>query len=100
MSVEGPDKNGFCWPQCVLFKCTKSVLRTRGDVLWCEWLEQSCLGPSCAYSSCMRNKLLPENRCGLSVKRITRDVISPEDFKVDIKLKGRAANLIDEDDLV
>ena len=48
----------------------------------------------------MRNKLLPENRCGLYVKRITRDVISPEDFKVDIKLKGRAANLIDEDDMV
>jgi hypothetical protein len=36
----------------------------------------------------------------LVVKRITRDVIKPEDFKVDVKLKGRAAKILDEDDLV
>ncbi|MFQ5940990.1 MAG: hypothetical protein ACE5KA_04750 [Nitrososphaerales archaeon] len=63
-------------------------------------MEQTCLGPSCAYASCIRNKLLPENKCGLIVKRITRDVIRPEDFKVDVKLKGRAARNVDEDDLV
>jgi hypothetical protein len=44
--------------------------------------------------------LLPENRCGLVVKRITRDVISPEDFKVNVKLKGKAAKRLDDDDLV
>jgi len=44
--------------------------------------------------------LLPENRCGLVVKRITRDVISPEDFKVNVKLKGKAAKRLDDDDIV
>jgi len=44
--------------------------------------------------------LLPENKCGLVVKRITRDVISPEDFKVNVKLRGKAAKRLDDDDLV
>lgn len=100
MKVEGPDKNGYCWPQCVWFKCVKNVLQQKGNVLWCEWLEQPCLGPVCAYASCKINKLLPQNRCGLVVKRITRDVVNPDDFKVDVKLKGKAAKRIDEDDLV
>jgi len=58
------------------------------------------LGPSCAYASCIRNKLLPENRCGLVIRRLTRDTIKPDDFKVNVKLKGRAAKVLDEDDLV
>jgi hypothetical protein len=44
--------------------------------------------------------LLPENKCGLVVKRLTRDNISPDDFKVDLKLKGKAAKRLDDDDLV
>ncbi|MEM3084029.1 MAG: hypothetical protein QXU32_04215 [Nitrososphaerales archaeon] len=100
MKVEGPDKDGFCWPKCVWFKCAKNVLRPKGNVLWCDWLEQPCLGPSCAYASCIRNKLLPENKCGLIIKRITRDVIKPDDFKVNVKLRGKAAKVLDEDELV
>ena len=100
MKVEGPDQTGHCWPKCVFFKCAKNVLQPKGNVLWCEWLEQPCLGPSCAYASCIRNKLLPENKCGLVVKRITRDTISPDDFKVDLRLKGKAAKRLDDDDIV
>jgi hypothetical protein len=100
MKVEGPDKDGFCWPKCVWFKCAKNVLRPKGNVLWCDWLEQECLGPSCAYASCIRNKLLAENKCGLVIKRITRDTIRPDDFKLDIKLKGKTAQKLDEDDLI
>jgi hypothetical protein len=44
--------------------------------------------------------LLPENKCGLVVKRITRDIISPDDFKVDLRLKGKAAKRLDDDDIV
>lgn len=100
MKVEGPDKDGICWPNCVLFKCAKNVLQQKGNVLWCDWLEQPCLGPVCAYASCIRNKLLPENKCGLVIKRITQDIIRPEDFKVDVKLKGKAAGKFDMDDIV
>ena len=81
-------------------KCVKNVLREKENDLWCDWLEQSCVGPSCAYASCVRNQLLPENRCGLAVKRITKDIVQPTDFKINVKLKGRAAGSIDMDDLV
>lgn len=100
MRVEGPDKNGMCWPKCTWFKCEKKVLKHMGKVLWCEWLEQPCIGASCAYASCMRNKLLSGNKCGLVIKRITKDVVRPEDFKVNVKLRGKLANILDDDDLV
>ena len=98
--IEGPYKKGLCWPNCTWFKCVKNVLREKENDLWCDWLEQSCVGPSCAYASCVRNQLLPENRCGLAVKRITKDIVQPTDFKINVKLKGRAAGSIDMDDLV
>jgi hypothetical protein len=45
--------------------------------------------------------MLPDNRCGLTVKRLTTDVVKPEDFGVDLKLKGKIARRLgDEDDLV
>src|SRR3990172_5976466 len=97
MRQEGPDPEGFCVPQCVWFKCGRDALQLRGNVLWCQWLEQPCLGPSCSYSVCSRNKMLPQNRCGLVVRRITRDLTQPEDYVVDVKLKGRLANMLDDD---
>ena len=100
MRVEGPDKNGYCWARCTWFKCEKRVLRHMGKVIWCEWLEQECLGPSCAYASCIRNKLLNNNKCGLVIKRITRDALKPDDFKVNVRLKGKLANMLNDDDLV
>lgn len=100
MRVEGPDSNGLCWPRCTWFKCEKKVLKQMGKVLWCEWLEQPCIGASCAYASCIRNKLLSNNRCGLVIKRTTKDEIRPDDFKVNIKLKGRLANMLDDDEVV
>ncbi|MCS6767830.1 MAG: hypothetical protein RMJ59_08285 [Candidatus Nitrosocaldus sp.] len=100
MKVEGPDKDGMCWPKCTWFKCGKNVLRFRGNVLWCDWLEQECVGPSCAYASCVRSKLLAEGRCGLVIRRRTRDSLSPEDFRLDVKLKGKVAKMVREDDVI
>ena len=100
MPVEGPDPNGHCWPRCVWFRCGKRALLIRGNEYWCKWLNEPCAGPSCSYAYCARGKLLPENRCGLVVRRITRDKITPEDFKLDIKLKGRLAKKLGEEDII
>jgi hypothetical protein len=43
---------------------------------------------------------LPENKCGLVIKRITRDTVNPDDFKVNVKLRGKAAKRLDDDDLI
>ena len=58
------------------------------------------MGPSCSYAYCARGKLLPGNRCGLAVRRITSDKITPEDFKLDIKLKGKLAKKLGDEDIV
>ncbi len=100
MKVEGPDKDGMCWPKCTWFKCGKNVLRFKGNILWCDWLEQECLGPSCAYSNCVRSKLLTEGRCGLVIRRRTRDSLSPEDFRLDVKLRGKVAKRVKGDDVI
>ncbi len=97
MKVEGPDKDGNCWAKCTWFKCGKNVLRYKGSVIWCDWLEQECLGVSCAYASCVRGKLLAAGKCGFVIKRRTRDTLTPDDFKIDIKLKGKAAKIIGDD---
>ena len=56
-----------------------------------------CVGASCSYAFCIRSKLLPDNRCGLVVKRLTTDVVKPEDFSLNIKLKGKFARKLDGD---
>ncbi len=69
----------------------------RGHTIWCSWLNDVCVGPSCSYAQCVRNKLLPDNRCGLVIKRITSDVVKPEDFNLNIKLKGKLARKLEGD---
>ena len=46
---------------------------------------------------CIRGKLVSGNMCGLMVKRLTVDKLRPEDFKVEIKLKGKLAKRLGED---
>jgi hypothetical protein len=93
MPQEGPDPNGFCVPECIWFKCGRKAMDVRGEVLWCNWLGEPCLGPRCSYSLCIRNKMLPGNRCGLVVKRTTQDTLRPEDFDDTVRVKGKALNL-------
>jgi len=46
---------------------------------------------------CIRGKLVSGNMCGLMVKRLTVDKLRPEDFGVEIKLKGKLAKRLGED---
>jgi len=94
---EGPNKDGKCWPRCISFKCGRRSMLIRGQTIWCSWLNDLCAGPSCSYALCIRSKLLPDNRCGLVVRRITTDVVKPEDFTLNIKLRGKLAKKLDGD---
>lgn len=41
------------------------------------------------------------NKCGLTVRRVTEDRLRPEDFRVEIKAKGKLAKRLGMDrDLV
>jgi hypothetical protein len=97
MPVEGPDEMGICWPKCGWFRCGKQAIQYRGQVIWCTWLNDNCVGPSCSYAICARNKMLPDNRCGLLIKRATSDSIKPEDFKINVKLRGQLARRLQKE---
>ena len=91
---EGPDPNGFCWPKCIWFKCAKRALTFRSGTAWCSWTNDNCIGPSCSYALCIRSKLLPGNRCGLVVRRITVDKVKLKDFELNLKIPGKLAQRI------
>jgi len=42
--------------------------------------------------------LVSGNMCGLMVKRVTVDRLKPEDFDIEIKLKGKLAKRLGRDD--
>lgn len=97
MPHEGPDDKGDCWPRCGWFKCGKRSIQMRENGVWCVWLNDFCEGPACTYSICARNRMLSSNRCGLTVRRVTTDSSHPDDYKINIKLKGRLAKHLDDD---
>lgn len=41
--------------------------------------------------------MLPNNKCGLVIKRSTTDVFSPDDYKLDIKISGKMAKRLGDD---
>jgi hypothetical protein len=106
LKVEGPDEKGLCWPRCIYFKCNHrqfgvhGALEIRGGQLWCRWLQSPCVGPSCVYADCLKNKLLPGNRCGLVIRRVTVEKLTPDDFKLDVKLKPKLLKKLGVDDVV
>jgi hypothetical protein len=96
LPVEGPNQEGFCWPRCAWFKCGKIIagrpaIRYRGRNVWCTWINDACVGPRCSFALCVRGKMMSDGKCGLLVRRITRETIKPDDFKLDLKVKGRMA---------
>lgn len=98
MPREGPDERGFCIPKCMWFRCSRHALKTRSSILWCDWIEGECIGPSCTYAQCLRGKMMTDNRCGLVVRRVTTDTIKPDDFKLDFKISRKLTRRLGRDE--
>jgi hypothetical protein len=82
----------LCHSKCRDFKCTKRALTFRGKTGWCNWTNEPCDPKGCTYALCQKRQLLPDGRCGLTIKRKTHEEIQPEDmFKEEIRLKGKLA---------
>jgi hypothetical protein len=54
----------------------------------------------CAYVTCLRGKLIAENKCGLTLRRITVEKTTPNDFKPNVKLKNRDLQKFGSEDVV
>ncbi len=54
----------------------------------------------CAYVTCLRAKLITGNRCGLTLRRITVEKMTPNDFKPNVKLKNKDLQKFGSEDVV
>lgn len=83
-----------CSPSCKFFRCGQKVMEIRGNEVYCRFAEDACEGPDCKYAVCIRNRMLANGSCGLSLKRtketpdIPRD-IPPEEAVQGFKVKGK-----------
>ena len=81
-----------CNPKCHDFKCNKRSLTFRGKNAWCNLTNEPCKPGGCVYATCYKRQLLDDGKCGLTIKRKTREETRPEDmFTDEIRVRGKLA---------
>jgi len=81
-----------CTPKCEFFRCGQKSLQFRSGKPYCRLAEDVCEGYKCRYAICIRNRLLPDGTCSLTIKRSQRQAEIPledEDILKKIKVKGK-----------
>ena len=84
-----------CNPGCRFFRCAKNALTIKpvrafpnggemlrrqremyGEmppvILYCNWVNDVCIGYRCNYATCAKNAILPDGSCGLTARRMRR----------------------------
>jgi len=89
-----------CMSRCEFFRCGRRMLVFREGRSWCSFVNEPCTPEICAYVTCLRGKLIAGNKCGLTLRRITVEKTSPNDFKLDVKLKSRDLKKFGGEDVV
>jgi len=89
-----------CTARCEFFRCGRRTLVFREGRPWCSFVNEPCTPESCAYVTCLRGKLIAGNKCGLTIRRITVENTTPNDYKLNIKLKNKYIKKIGDEDLV
>ncbi|MEM1728981.1 MAG: hypothetical protein QXX87_00550 [Candidatus Jordarchaeales archaeon] len=79
-----------CTPFCKLFKCANKSMKIiqsgNKKVIWCQWAEDPCQGPSCKYAICAKGQLQKDLTCGLTVKKEHKEEIEEAVFEEEISL--------------
>ena len=60
----------------------------RGNLMFCNWVEDDCEGPTCNYASCVKQRLLANGVCGAALRRKTVDE-DLEQTATGIRVKGK-----------
>jgi len=75
-------------------------MQFRGGKVYCRFADDLCSGPNCKYAICIRNRLLPDGTCGLTVKRVTSlSEIPPEKAVKGFKVKGKLKQRLGEEEI-
>ena len=68
--------------------------------MYCRLADDKCLGPSCKFAICVRNKLLPDGTCALTIRRVTSlSEIPPEQAVQGFKVKGKLKQRLGEEEI-
>jgi hypothetical protein len=72
----------------------------RGNVAYCRFADDICDGAICKYALCVRNRLLADGICGLTVKRVSNILeTNPEEVVKGVKIKGKLQRRLKEKEL-
>lgn len=88
----------FCSPKCKFFRCGRKALAFRSSEPWCKFADDACDVKTCKFAQCVRNKLLPNGVCELTVKA---KPVEPrlEEMAEPIRLPGKLAQKLREREL-
>ena len=87
-----------CFAKCEFFRCGQRTLYLRGNAAWCRFADDECDVKTCKYAQCVRDRLLLNGVCGLTVK--TRNIeVEPEELAKPIRIRGKLSQKIKEKEL-
>jgi len=92
------EKPKLCFAGCEFFRCGQRHLFYRGRASWCRFADDECDPKTCKYAQCVRDRLLLDGVCGLTVKPKTVE-IRLEEVAKPIKVPGKLAQKIKEKEL-
>ena len=89
-----------CSPQCEFFRCGQKALQRKSGKIYCRFADDVCEGYTCKYAFCVRNRLLPDGVCGLTLKRTTNRIETPPEEAIrGFKVKGKLQKKIREKEI-
>jgi len=89
-----------CFSRCEFFKCEQRAIQYRGNEVYCRFADDICNGASCKYAICVRNRLLTNGICGITLKRVTTLVdIPPEEAVKGVRIKGKLQKRLGEKEI-
>ncbi|MEM3736921.1 MAG: hypothetical protein QXJ75_02350 [Candidatus Bathyarchaeia archaeon] len=74
-------------------------MQWKGREVYCKYADDLCDGATCKYAICVRNRLLTNGLCGLTVKKVTRIEETPPEEGLSLKIRGKLQQRLEEREL-
>lgn len=94
--MKGPK---YCTPNCSFFRCTNKSLTQNKGRAWCTYTNDYCVGYRCNYAVCIRNRLLNNGLCSLSIKGSREELLPPEQSELQVKVRSKILKKLGEKEL-
>lgn len=88
-----------CTPNCEFLRCTQKAMKFRSNEVYCKFADDLCEGYTCKYAFCIRNRLLANGLCGMTMKRVTTAIDTPPESIKPVTVKGKLQRRLREKEL-